>query len=282
MIRIIARNSAPISRNSPAALTKARMRNSTEWTGFLAEMTASADPTRTVANIQKKTAWSCIVSLLILPSPRLSPASGGEPSPIWRVDRNVARQLPLPALAVPEEPILVVEQLLACLGRKFEVRPLDDGVYRACLLAHAAVDAFRHVDVVARRAARAVIAARAGLDRDRLRRADRLAELAGDAALFPVRVAAQSVFSPEARRERRLLVRIVQRRLRLEHVADRQRERREKFRQEQRAGGLGEPESHAFPLTRDVGAEPGELEHRGHQDDHEERDRQKDFPAEPH
>src|SRR5208337_5466140 len=57
----------------------------------------------------------------------------GEPSPIWRVDRNVARQLPLPALAVPEQPILVVEQLLACLGRKFEVRPLDDGVYRTCL-----------------------------------------------------------------------------------------------------------------------------------------------------
>ena len=32
-----------MSRKRPAAQTKARMRNSTEWTGFLARMTANAD-----------------------------------------------------------------------------------------------------------------------------------------------------------------------------------------------------------------------------------------------
>src|SRR5262249_42360785 len=39
MMRIIARNSAPRRMNSAAALTKARMRNSTECTGFLAATT---------------------------------------------------------------------------------------------------------------------------------------------------------------------------------------------------------------------------------------------------
>src|SRR4051812_46167499 len=61
----------------------------------------------------------------------------------------------------------------------------DDGIDRAGLLAEAAIDAFRHVDVVARGAARAVLA-RFGLDGDRLGRANRLAQLASDAALLAV------------------------------------------------------------------------------------------------
>jgi hypothetical protein len=48
--RIIARNSAPSSTNNPAALTKARMRNSTECTGFLAAITITADATQMPAN----------------------------------------------------------------------------------------------------------------------------------------------------------------------------------------------------------------------------------------
>src|SRR3546814_7236176 len=55
----------------------------------------------------------------------------------------------------------------------------------AGLLAIAAIDAFRHVDVVARGAA-AAVGARLGLDGDGLGRADRLAQLAGDAALLAV------------------------------------------------------------------------------------------------
>ena len=53
----------------------------------------------------------------------------------------------------------------------------------------AAVDAFGHVDVIAGGAAAAVLA-RFGVDGNGLRRADRLAQFAGDAAFFTVRIAA--------------------------------------------------------------------------------------------
>src|SRR5690606_18339025 len=88
---------------------------------------------------------------------------------------------------------------------------------RAGLLAEAAIDALGHVDVIARGAARAVLA-RLGVDGDRLRRADRLAQLAGDAAFLAVRIAAQRMLAPEARRQRPLLVRVVDRRLGGEEV----------------------------------------------------------------
>src|SRR5215470_15787142 len=101
---------------------------------------------------------------------------------IRRVEREILGDLALPAVAIREQPLLVVVKLLARLGREFEVRPLDDGVDRARLLAQPAVDAFDHVYVVAGGAARAVIAARTRLDGDRLGRADGLAQFAGDAA----------------------------------------------------------------------------------------------------
>src|SRR4029079_3232807 len=115
--------------------------------------------------------------------------------------RNVA----LPAGAIGEQFRLVIIEFLAGLGREFEIRSLDDGVDRAGFLAQAAIDAFHHVECVAHGAPCAVVAARAGLDRDRLRRADRLAELAGDAALLAVWVAAQRVLAAEARRDGPLL-----------------------------------------------------------------------------
>src|SRR5579871_4579567 len=105
------------------------------------------------------------------------------PSPVGRVEREVLGDLRFPAVAVREQLLLVIEELLAGLGREFEVRTLDDRVDRAGLLAVAAVDALGHVDVVARRAPAAVLA-RLRLDGDRERRADRLAKLAGDAALL--------------------------------------------------------------------------------------------------
>ncbi|KMR97800.1 hypothetical protein FE65_14935, partial [Staphylococcus aureus] len=67
-----------------------------------------------------------------------------------------------------------------------------DGVHRAALFAEAAEDALGQVDVVARRAA-AAVGAHVALDGDGHRGADGLAELAGDAALFAVLVAAQCV-----------------------------------------------------------------------------------------
>jgi len=56
-----------------------------------------------------------------------------------------------------------------------------------------------------------VVSARAGLDRDRLRRADRFAQLAGDAAFFAIGIAAQRMLPPEPRRNRVFLVGIVDR-----------------------------------------------------------------------
>src|SRR5689334_12516145 len=153
-------------------------------------------------------------------------------SPVRRVERDVLRDLALPAVAVGQELFLVVVELLARLGGEFEVRTLDDGVDRAGLLAEPAIDALHHVDVVARGAPRAVVPPRACLDGDGLGRADRLAELAGDAALLAVRIAAQRVLAAEARRQRALLERIGQRRLRLEETAHAEEERRDERRQE--------------------------------------------------
>src|ERR1041384_7097446 len=108
---------------------------------------------------------------------------------------------------------------------------------RACLLAEAAIDTLHHIDVVACGPARAVIAPRPRLDSDRLRRADRLAELAGDAALLAVRIAPQRVLAAEARRQHALFERIVERRLRPEEIAHGEEETRDELGQEQRAGG---------------------------------------------
>src|SRR6202158_3998053 len=116
-------------------------------------------------------------------------------SPVRRIEFDRFRNLALPAVAVGEKFRLVIIEFLAGLGREFEIRSLDDGVDRTGLLAQTAIDALHHVDVVAHGAAGAVVAARTGLDGDRLRRTDRLAQLAGDAALLAVGVAAQRVFA---------------------------------------------------------------------------------------
>src|SRR4029077_19812941 len=78
-------------------------------------------------------------------------------------------------------------------------------------------------------------------DGDRLRRADRLAQLASDAALLAVRIAAQHVLAAEARRERAFLERIVQRRLRLEEIAHRQGESLHELPEKCRARRLIQP-----------------------------------------
>src|SRR6266545_5635197 len=166
------------------------------------------------------------------------------PSPIRRVERHVLGDLAFPAVAVGQQPLLVEIELLAGLGGELEVRAFDDGVDRAGLLAEPAIDALDHVDVVAGGAAGAVVAARPGLDGDRLRRADRLAQLAGDAALLAVRIAAQRMLATEARRDRPLLERIVQRRLRLEEIAHGEKERRYEFAQEKRPGGCVDVDTH--------------------------------------
>src|SRR5439155_24219188 len=96
-------------------------------------------------------------------------------SPIRRVECDVLGDLAFPAVAVGEQALLVEVELLARLGGELEIRPFDDGIDRTGLLAQPAIDAFDHVDVVARGAARAVVATRTSLDGDGLRRTDRLA-----------------------------------------------------------------------------------------------------------
>src|SRR5262244_2384398 len=159
-------------------------------------------------------------------------------SPVRRVERDVVGDLALPAVAVREQALLVEVELLARLGRELEVRSFDNGVDRSSFLAKPAVDAFDHIDVVARGAARAVIAARPRLDGDRLRRTDRLAEFAGDTALLAVGIAAQRVLAAKARRDVPLLERIVERGLRLEEITHGERERRRELLEEQRASSL--------------------------------------------
>src|SRR5262245_52473118 len=110
-------------------------------------------------------------------------------SSIRSVERDVPSDRALPAVAVREEAFLVVVELLGCLGRELDVCSQDDGVDRAGLLTEAAVDAFHHVDVKARGSPRAVVAPLPRLDGDGLCRADRLTQLAGDATLFPIRIA---------------------------------------------------------------------------------------------
>src|SRR4051794_5298851 len=155
-------------------------------------------------------------------------------SSVRRLERELLRDFALPTVAVREKLLLVVEQLLAGLGSELQIRPFDDRIDRAGFLAIAAVDAFGHVDVVARRAPAAVLA-RLGLDRDRQRRADRLAQFAGDAALFAVRIAAQHVFAAKTRADRVFLVRIIDRDRRLEHVAQGQRHALQQLDQQQAA-----------------------------------------------
>ena len=74
----------------------------------------------------------------------------------------------------------------------------DNGIDRASLLTEATVDAFHHIDVEASGPTSAVVAPLPRLDRDGLCRADRLAQLAGDAALLPIRIAPQRKLAAKA------------------------------------------------------------------------------------
>jgi hypothetical protein len=114
------------------------------------------------------------------------------------------------------------------------IRVSTIAIDRARLFAEAAEDAFHEVDVVARRAARAV-GALLGFDVDRERRADRLAQLARDAALLAVRVATQRVQPAKARAHRRLFLRELHRDLARKQVSSCQRHAAEQLDQQERA-----------------------------------------------
>src|SRR4051812_24391736 len=118
------------------------------------------------------------------------------PSPIRRIERDVLGDLALPAVAIRKQALLVEVELLARLGGELEVRAFDDGVHRASLLAKAAVDAFDHIDVVARGAAGAVVAARSGPPPGGLGRGERPPQLLCGAAVLALLVGGRSARAP--------------------------------------------------------------------------------------
>ena len=77
--------------------------------------------------------------------------------------REVLGDGDLPLVAVRQELLLVVDELLVRLGGELVVRALDDGVHRARLLAVAAINTLGHVDIVSGGFAAAVFA-RLGTD----------------------------------------------------------------------------------------------------------------------
>src|SRR3954452_18369303 len=111
-------------------------------------------------------------------------------SAVLGVGGAVRRDLGLVAVAHGQQHVLGEVQVAALFAVLFEDVGLDDRVDRAALFAEAAEDALGQVDVVARGAAGAV-GALVGFDGDGQRRAHGFAQLAGDAALFAVLVAAQ-------------------------------------------------------------------------------------------
>src|SRR5690242_4790612 len=191
------RNSACSSSHRQAVEKKVRISESTACTGFFMVITMPADSTVIAAKAQKAASSKVIV-----------------PSAVGRVCGAAAGDLRLETIAQRQQLRLGDDVFAAVLEVVFVAVRLDDRIDRAAFLAEAAIDALEQVDVVARGAAAAVLA-RLGVDGDRQRRAHRLAKLAGDAALFPVGVAAQRVQAAEARRLRELLVRVVHRVLRL-------------------------------------------------------------------
>src|SRR4051794_9961071 len=71
-------------------------------------------------------------------APQLSPGMRFYLSSVGGFQRQRLGDFGFPAVAIGEQFFLVVEELLAGLGGEFEIRALDDGIDRACLLAIAA------------------------------------------------------------------------------------------------------------------------------------------------
>src|SRR5690606_9367925 len=167
---------------------------------------------------------------------------------IRRVGGDRRGDLALPAFAVRQKLFLVVHQLLAGLGGELEIRAFDDRIDRAGFLAEAAIDAFGHVDVIARGAAAAVLAG-LGFDGDDERVANRFAKVAGDATFFAIGIAAQGMLTPETRAQPSLFKGIVERRLGAEEIFQRQPHGRDELGQEKGSDSAIEYSHRHYPLV---------------------------------
>src|SRR5271170_4366664 len=103
---------------------------------------------------------------------RIRKKESSETSTIPRVRGPVGGDHGFITFADPEQLILAHDVLAAILHVIFMQSRFHDGIDRTRLLAESAVNALEQIDVVARRAARAV-AAHVGFDGDGERRADR-------------------------------------------------------------------------------------------------------------
>src|SRR5436190_11637206 len=174
-------------------------------------------------------------NMVVAPGPARGGARGLSPFlSVRRVRRAVPGDLFFVAVAYREQHRLGVVQVAAILAVVLDDPRLDDRVDRAGFLAEAAENALDEVDVVARRAPRSILAL-LRLDVDGKGRADRLAQLARNAALLAVRVAAQRMQPAEARAHRRLLLRELHRDLAREQVLAGQGHAAEQFQQQERA-----------------------------------------------
>src|SRR5690606_14819672 len=109
-----------------------------------------------------------------------------------------------------QEVLLLVHHVAPDVLAHLEIRRKLDRVGRAGFLAEAAVDAAREVDAKPRRVPATGLVLRL-LERDAVDRARDRAEIARDAALLAVRVSGQDDAPAKARREIRLLLRVLDR-----------------------------------------------------------------------
>ncbi len=91
---------------------------------------------------------------------------------------------------------------------------------------------------------------RFGLDGNRLRRANRFAQLARDATLFTIGITAQRMLAAETRANGVLFERIVDRRLGLEEILQGQPMRLDEFPQREAFDEVGDAHLIIFPLPR--------------------------------
>jgi len=102
------------------------------------------------------------------------------------------------AVANGQQHVLGVIKIAALLAVIFVNMRLDDGIDGTAFFTKSTENAFGKIDVVAGGTTCAILALR-GFDGNSQRRANRFAQLAGDAAFFPIRVAAQRMQTAEPR-----------------------------------------------------------------------------------
>ena len=151
-------------------------------------------------------------------------------SPVWSIRPRSSSQLGLPLVPIGQQLLLVVKQLFPRLCGVFCVRSykrdalaighpqtvrnsktphtLNNGVHWATLLTESAINALCHINVVSRSPPTPVLSL-LGLNSNRARRADSLAQLASNAPLLPRRVPPQRMLPTKPRRNWALFKRIV-------------------------------------------------------------------------